>query len=156
MRNWPYAYSLGNVASQSKIAGKFDIHSMLYGGSNTTGHSCTGGWNLAINAFSPNQDASWKFMSYMLGTSAQKEGAIGASFTTTLQSVYDDADVLKAQPLFTKLKPVLQNAQPRPVSPKYPDLSAAIQLRIHQALLKQTSPSAALSALQADLQRLGS
>jgi len=57
MRNWPYAYSLGN-ASGSKVAGKFDIHSIPYGGSNTVGHSCTGGWNMAINAFSKNPDAS--------------------------------------------------------------------------------------------------
>src|SRR5690242_15262425 len=31
MRNWPYAYSLGN-ASGSKVAGKFDITSIPYGG----------------------------------------------------------------------------------------------------------------------------
>jgi multiple sugar transport system substrate-binding protein len=154
MRNWVYAYSLGNNPAQSKIAGKFDIHPMLYGGSNTVGHSCVGGWNLAINAFSPNPDASWKFVQYMLSSYAQNEGAIGASWTTTLKSVYTDASVLKAEPLFSKLSPVLQTAQPRPVSPRYPDVSAAIQLYVHQALLKQMSPTAALSTLQSKLQSL--
>jgi multiple sugar transport system substrate-binding protein len=154
MRNWPYAYSLGNDATKSKIAGKFDIHSMPYGGSSTVGHSCVGGWNMAINAFSKNTDASWSFMKYMLGPEAQKQLAIKGSFTPALKSVYDDADVKAKQPLFTKLAPILQNSLPRPVSPVYPDLSNIIQTHVHQALTKQVSPQDALSALQSELQTL--
>ena len=153
MRNWPYAYALGN-ASGSKVAGKFDIHAMPYGGSNTVGHSCIGGWNMAINAFSKNPDASWSFMKYMLGPDAQKQLAIKGSFTPALKSVYDDADVKAKQPLFTKLAPILQNALPRPVSPVYPDLSNIIQSHVHQALTKAASPADALSALQSQLQTL--
>ncbi len=154
MRNWPYAYSLGNDATKSKVAGKFNITSMPYGGSNTTGHSCVGGWNMAINAFSKNVDASWTFIQYMLGTYAQKQLAIKGSFTPALKSVYDDPDVKTAQPLFTKLQPILQNSLPRPVSPVYPDLSNIVQTHVHQALTKQVTPAAALTALQTELQTL--
>lgn len=153
MRNWPYAYSLGNAAG-SKVAGKFDITSIPYGGSGTVGHSCVGGWNMAINAFSKNPDASWSFIKYMLGPDAQKQLALKGSFTPALQSVYDDASVKAAQPLFTKLAPILQNSLPRPVSPVYPDLSNIIQNHVHQALTKQASPADALSALQTELQAL--
>jgi multiple sugar transport system substrate-binding protein len=153
MRNWPYAYSLGN-ASGSKVAGKFDIHSMPYGGSNTTGHSCVGGWNMAINAFTKNPDAAWSFMKYMLGPDAQKTLAIKGSFTPALNSVYNDADVKAKQPLFTKLAPILQNSLPRPVSPVYTDLSNMIQVNVHQALTKAVGPAAALSTLQSQLQTL--
>jgi multiple sugar transport system substrate-binding protein len=154
MRNWPYAYELGNTASQSKVAGKFDITSIPSGSSGTPGHSCTGGWNLAINAFSKNTDQSWEFIHYMLGAEAQKQIAIGASLTGTLLSVYDDQTVLSKQPLFAKLKPVLQNALPRPVSPKYTDVSDVIQRDIYQALKKQMSPSQALTQLESDLKRV--
>lgn len=153
MRNWPYAYALGNTAGVA-IDGKFDVTSMPSGGSNTTGHSCTGGWNLATNAYSSNADASWEFINYLLSPDAQKTLAIKASLTGCLQSIYDDADVLKAQPLFTKLKPVLQNAKPRPVSPRYPDVSNAIQSHLFSALKKQVSPTAALTALTSDLKGL--
>ncbi len=153
MRNWPYAYSLGN-ASGSKVAGKFDITSLPYGGSSTTGHSCTGGWNMAINAFTKNADAAWTFMHYVLGESAQKTLAIKGSFTPALNSVYSDADVQKAQPLFTKLAPILQNALPRPVSPVYTDLSNIIQTQLHLALTKSITPQAALSAMASQLQTL--
>jgi multiple sugar transport system substrate-binding protein len=154
MRNWPYAYSLGNDPTQSKIAHKFDITSLPYGGSSTTGHSAIGGWNLAINAFSKNPDPAWTFIQYMLQEAAQKKAAINASQTVTLKSVYTDAEVLAKEPLFGKLTDVLQNAKPRPVSPVYTDLSNAIQSNIYQALKKQMSPSAALSALQSALQKI--
>ncbi len=156
MRNWPYAYSLGNDPAKSKVAGKFDVHPMLYGGSNTTGHSTTGGWNLAINAYTSTdkQNAAWKFMQYLLGPEAQKVGATVASFTVALQSVYGDADVQSKQPFFSKLTDSLQNALPRPITPRYVDVTNAIQLRIHQALTKQSTTSAALAALTTDLQPL--
>jgi len=154
MRNWPYAYSLGNDPSSSKIAGKFEVHNMLYGGNNTTGHSSLGGWQYGINAFSKNPDASWKFVQHQLAEPAQKTIAIKLSLTATLKSLYTDADVLKANPFFAKLKPVFETAQPRPVTPFYPDVSNAIQVRVHNALTGQASPSAALSALQTDLQAI--
>lgn len=154
MRNWPYAYSLGNDATKSKVAGKFDIHAIPYGGKGTVGHSAVGGWNMAINAFSKKSDAAWSFIKYILSDAAQKELAIKGSFTPALKSTYDDADVKAKQPLFTKLQPILLNSLPRPVSPVYPDLSNLIQTHIHQALTKTASPASALSALQSDLQAL--
>jgi ABC-type glycerol-3-phosphate transport system substrate-binding protein len=154
MRNWPFVYVLQNDPTSSKIAGKFDVHAMLYGVGQTTGHSCIGGWNLAINAFSKHVDASWKFIQYMLGPYAQKQLAIQGSYTPALQSVYNDPEVLQKEPLFTKLFPILQTALPRPVSPVYPNLSKMIQAHVHQALLKQVSPQDALNALQSDLQVL--
>ena len=154
MRNWPYAYSLGNDPSSSKIAGKFDVHNMLYGGSNTTGHSSLGGWQYGINAFSKNQDAGWKFVQHQLSPASQKTIALKLSLTATLKSIYTDADVLKANPFFAKLAPVFETAQPRPVTPFYPDVSNAIQVRIHNALTGQSSPQAALTALTSDLQAI--
>jgi multiple sugar transport system substrate-binding protein len=69
-----------------------------------------------------------------------------------LQNIYNDPDVQQKQPLFTKLAPILQNALPRPVSPVYLDISNIIQTQVHQALTKQVTPAAALSALQSQLQ----
>jgi multiple sugar transport system substrate-binding protein len=154
MRNWPYAYVLSNDPKASKIAGKFDIHPMLYGGSNTTGHSNIGGWQYGINSFSKNPDASWKFVQFRLSPGAQKTIAVELSFLSTLKSTYTDKDVLAKNPFFSKIGTIVQNALPRPVSPFYPDISNAIQARIHSALTKQSSPADALSGLQSDLQAI--
>ena len=154
MRNWPYAYSLGNDPTKSKIAGKYDVHPMLSSSSSTTGHSCLGGWQLGINAFSKEPDAAWKFVHFMLSLESQKALATVASLFATHKSIYSDPDVLAKVPFFGKMQPVLQAAQPRPVSPVYPDISDAIQQRVHEALTKQTTPAAALSQLQSDLQTI--
>jgi multiple sugar transport system substrate-binding protein len=154
MRNWPYAYALGNDPKTSKIANKFDVRPMLSGGSNTTGHSNLGGWQYGINAFSKNPDAAWKFIQYMLSPTPQKAFAIQLSLFATLKSIYTDPDVLKANPFFGKMQPVFESALPRPVSPFYPDITNAIQQRVHSALTKQSSVSDALSGLQSDLQAI--
>src|SRR5207237_4481398 len=106
LRNRPYAYSLGNDPKTSKIAGKFDVHTMLYGGSNTTGHSCLGGWQYGINAYSKNPDAAWKFVQHQLNPASQKTIAIQLSLFATLKSIYTDPDVLAKNPFFSKMQPV--------------------------------------------------
>jgi len=153
-RNWPYQFASSNDPASSKVVGKFEVHNMLYGGTNTSGHSSLGGWQLGINAFSKNPDAAWMFIQHQLAEPAQKTFAVKLSLTSTLLSIYDDADVLKANPFFAKLKPVFQTAQPRPVTPFYPDVSNAIQVRVHNALTGQATPSAALAALTTDLQAI--
>ena len=154
MRNWPYAFVLGNDPKTSKIAGKFDVHPMLYGGTSTTGHSSLGGWQYGINAFSKNPDAAWKFIQFQLSPPSQKTLATELSLFSTLKSIYTDKDVLAKTPFFGKMQPVLQGALPRPVSPFYPDISNAIQQRVHSALTKQSSVADALSGLQSDLQNI--
>jgi len=152
MRNWTYAYALDN-APTSKVARRFDISSIPYGGTNKIGHSTIGGWNLGINAFSkPDKiDASWQFIQYMLSEKAQKRLALEASLAPTLKSVYQDRDVLAKNPFFQNLGSVLQNALPRPTSPRYIDLSSAIQSRVYAALTKHSSPAEALAGLEGDL-----
>jgi ABC-type glycerol-3-phosphate transport system substrate-binding protein len=153
MRNWG-ADAVGLDTKTAKVVGKFDVHSTLAGEENTKGRSCVGGWDLGINAFSKNVDASWTFIHYLLGADVQKALTLSKSRFATLQSVYEDAEVLAEVPMVRHLKPIFLDALPRPLSPVYSDMSEAIQLHIHQALTRQTSPADALSALQSDLQTI--
>lgn len=154
MRNWPYAYKLGNDPTQSKITNKFSFGPIPYGTGQSVGHSAIGGWNLAINAYTQNADAAWEFINFMMQPAQQKYAAINASLTVTLLSIYDDQGVLQKQPLFAKLKGSLENAKSRPVSPVYNDVSIAIQRNVYNALKKQASPADALSAMSNDLKHV--
>ncbi len=154
MRNWPYAFALGNDAKTSKIAGKFDVRPMLAGGGNSTGHSNLGGWQYGINSYSKNPDAAWKFIQHMLSPESQKTFAIELSLFSTLKSIYTDSDVLAKNPFFSKMQPVFEGALPRPITPFYPDVTNAIQQRVHSALVKQTSVADALSGLESDLKTI--
>ncbi len=154
MRNWPYAY---NTQSQV-LARHFDVHPLLSGGNHHTGYSSLGGWQLAINAFVDpvKQDAAWEFIHYMLQLEAQKIGAITGSWMMTLQSIYEDQEVLSKVPFYKQLKPILQTAVPRPVAPNYTDISTAILFHVRQALARQVSVPEAVQALASHLKQLTS
>ena len=154
MRNWPYAYSTQSQALDHHFA----IHSLLPGGNNHTGHSSLGGWQLAINAFidPAKQDAAWEFIQYMLQPEAQKIGATMGSWAMTLQSIYEDQEVLSKVPFYEQLKPILQAAVPRPVAPNYIDISTAILFHVRQALAGLMSVPEAIEGLASRLKQLTS
>jgi multiple sugar transport system substrate-binding protein len=49
---------------------------------------------------------------------------------------------------------VIEFAVPRPVTPVYNQLSEILQINLHRALTRQTSPEAALARAQSDMQQL--
>lgn len=158
MRNWPYVYvhAQGTKTQKTQVTGKFDIHPMLYGGSNTVGHSSIGGWQLAINSFTDpdKQAAAWKFIQYMLGREAQEKGAREAGWLVTLQDIYTDRSIGNEIPLFKKIGPILQTAKPRPLTPRYEEVSQKIQIHVRRALNKTVSVSQALQDLASALKPL--
>ena len=58
MRNWPYAYALGNSAD-APIKGKFDVAPLPAGtGEGARPVATLGGWNLAVSKYSNHADAA--------------------------------------------------------------------------------------------------
>ncbi len=151
MRNWPSHFFWSNDARQTKIAEEFTVTQLP-----SAARSCLGGWQLAINKFSPHKDEAWTFIQWMLQRDAQQYLAVKEAFPVTLNSVYNDPYINDLNPFFNKLPSILQNAQWRPISPYYPDISNAIQQNIHQALAQQDQfpPEKALHNLQNDLERI--
>ena len=154
MRNWAYAIAPGNDSSLSKVVGKFAVSALPAGGSNMQGHGCVGGWHLGINAFSKNPEAAWTFLHYLLSAEEQKSLILTQSGFATLQSVYEDPEVMAHIPFVGRIKSIFLTALPRPISPVYQDISPALQLRVYEALTKQRSAADALHTLQADLQTI--
>jgi multiple sugar transport system substrate-binding protein len=140
MRNWPYAYALGN---QSSIKGKFDISPLpAFQGGKPAG--VIGGVNNMISAYSKNPDAAVLFINYITNPKSQALLATKASLPPVLTKTYDDPAVQKALPFATKLRQAVSQAQPRPVSPVYNQISEAIYNNVYAALSGSTSPTSAL------------
>ncbi|HTI15159.1 MAG TPA: ABC transporter substrate-binding protein [Dictyobacter sp.] len=153
MRNWPYAYT---DIQKSPLKGKVSLHPMLPGGDYKVGHSTIGGWQLGINAFiePEKQMAAWKFIQYMMSEKAQRQAAIQASWIITRQNLYTDTQIISHVPFYQQLTPMLQDAQPRPMTPEYDAVSEAILFHVRQALSRVSSVSTALSAMKKDLEPL--
>jgi len=149
MRNWPYAYALGK---DSKIADKFDI-ATFPGFAGNKGAGVIGGYNLAISAFSKNPEGSLAFIEFATSPDQQKIMATEASLPPTIASVYDDPAVKKAMPFAEELRSAIEQAKPRPVSPVYPQITAAIYDNVYAALQGDMSPDEAASKMNDEIQK---
>jgi trehalose/maltose transport system substrate-binding protein len=153
MRNWPYAYSLGEAAD-SKIKGKFGVAPLPHGAG---GHSVAtvGGWQLAVSKFSKHQAAAIEFVRYMTSKAVEKFDTITNSNVPTIPSLAKDPAIKKAAPY---LKPATANV-PRATRParflkgKYNEGSKDIYQGINQ-ILNGTPASNVLPGIQSKLQRL--
>jgi multiple sugar transport system substrate-binding protein len=149
MRNWPYAYALGK---ESKIADDFEI-TTFPGYAGGEGAGVLGGYDLAIATYSENPEGSLAFIEHATGAEQQKIMAIEASLPPTLTEVYDDPEVKKAMPFAEELRTAIEQAQPRPVSPVYPQISEAIYNNVFAALQGDMSADEASSKMNEEIQK---
>jgi multiple sugar transport system substrate-binding protein len=142
MRNWSYAYALGN-AKGSKVKGKFKVAPFpdFEGG---TKAAILGGHNLVISAYSKNPQGAVKLIDYLTSPEVEAVNAAKYSITPTLVATYDDPAVKKAMPFAAELKQGVEQAHARPVTPVYPQVSQAIYKNVNAALSGQASPQDAL------------
>ena len=149
MRNWPYAYALGK---DSKIADNFDI-ATFPGFAGKEGAGVLGGYNLAISAYSKNPEGSLAFAEFATNPEQQALMATEASLPPTVTETYDDPAVKKAMPFAEELRTAIEQAQPRPVSPVYPQISEAIYNNVYAALQGDMSADEAASKMNEEIQK---
>lgn len=139
--NWPYIFPLAN-AKGSPIAGKVAWIPFPSGTGNP--QAALGGDDLVINAKSPNQAADWKFIQYMDSAQVQIARAVAAGDAPALQAAYSGTLYAKV-PYFKQAEKVFAVTAPRPVTPAYPKISAALQTMLSSVLANQQSAQAALA-----------
>jgi multiple sugar transport system substrate-binding protein len=148
MRNWPYAYALGK---ESNIADDFEVAKFPgYGGNEGAG--VVGGYNLGISAFSDNPDGSLAFAEFLTTQPVQKEMFIKATLPAVATAVYEDAEVKKEIPFTEELLKAVEQAQARPVSPVYTEISEAIFNNVFEVLNGRHSADAATSQMNSEIE----
>ena len=156
MRNWPYAYGLGN-GDDSAVKGLFAVTTLPIGGAGDTSAATLGGWNVAVSKYSAHPDAAISLAMYLAGPEAQKQRAINESNLPTIMALYDDADIAAAQPIIPQWKDVFLNAVPRPSAPtlgKYNEVSSKFWSAVHETLSGNGTAAENLELLEADLTEL--
>jgi multiple sugar transport system substrate-binding protein len=149
MRNWPYAYALGNKAP--KIKGKFAI-TTLPGFAGNPGAGVLGGTNLAISASSKNPGGALALINFFTGDVGQRLIGEGATPPATI-AAYDVKSVRKAIGLPDEIRDAVGKAQPRPVSPVYPQISQAIYKNVNKALAGELSTDDAVATMDRDIKK---
>jgi multiple sugar transport system substrate-binding protein len=150
MRNWPYAYSLGQKKGTA-VSGKFDVVPFPeFEGAGKA--AILGGHNYVISVFSDNPGAALKYTDWMTQEESQKEMFLGYSLAPVLTAVYEDPEIKEKYPFAAQLQESVSQARARPVSPVYPQISQAIYKNVNEALAGRTSPEEALKAAQTEMQ----
>ncbi|HEX6753895.1 MAG TPA: ABC transporter substrate-binding protein [Solirubrobacterales bacterium] len=148
MRNWPYAYALGK---ESNIADDFAVVKFPGFGGNE-GAGVVGGYNLGVSAYTDNPDGSLAFAEFMVTPEVQKQMFIKATLPATATSVYNDAEVKAEIPFTTELLKAVEQAQARPISPVYTEISQAIYDNVFEVLNGKQSPDQAASKMSAEIE----
>jgi len=150
MRNWPYAYSLGQDP-KSPIAGKFDVTVLPKGGEDGKNAACLGGWQLMVSAYSKAPDVAADLVKYLTSADLQKKHAVDISLLPTMPALYSDSDVLAKNPFFKNLLPVLENAVARPstvTGADYNQISTAFFQNVNKVLSGGSSAKDAVAAIE--------
>lgn len=154
MRNWPYAFSLGN-GDDSAIKGQFDVVPLPDGGGGSA--ATLGGWNLAVSKYSPNPAAAMELALFLASEESQRVRATEVSRLPTLISLYDDAEIAEVRPIIPRWKDIFLNAVPRPSAPTkndYNEVSKEFWTAVHNTLSGNGTAEENLQQLERRLKRL--
>ncbi|MCA2409309.1 extracellular solute-binding protein [Rhizobium leguminosarum bv. viciae 248] len=143
--NWTYMYNMANNPKDSKVAGKVGVVPAPGIAGKSEVSAVNGSMGLGITSASQHPDVAWKYITFM--TSQATQNSYAKLSLPIWASSYEDPDVTKGQEeLISAAKVGLAAMYPRPTTPKYQELSTALQQAIQEALLGQSSPEDALKS----------
>jgi multiple sugar transport system substrate-binding protein len=151
--NWGFAWDRFQVDPDSTVKGKVGVMPLpaMAGGKSAT---CVGGWQWAVSAFSKHKAEAAKLVKFMSTTGASKLLAIEGSLLPVYQSVYVDADVVKAVPWFKDASNVVIAGKNRPMSRDYGQVSDVIRTTTSAVLARTKKPDEGVSEIQSRLARV--
>ncbi|QND50532.1 extracellular solute-binding protein (plasmid) [Phyllobacterium sp. 628] len=141
--NWTYMYNMANDPKDSKVAGKVGVVPAPGIDGKSTVSAVNGSMGLGITSTSKHPDEAWKYITFM--TSQQTQNQYAKLSLPIWASSYTDPAVSKGQEeLIAAAKQSLAAMYPRPTTPKYQELSTALQQAVQESLLGTAKPEDAL------------
>jgi trehalose/maltose transport system substrate-binding protein len=150
MRNWPYAWALLNGAD-SDLQGKVGVAPLPKGGPRGSHAATLGGWQLAVSRHSANRAAATELVRYLTSAAEQKRRALAGAYAPTMPALYQDPEVLAANPFFADLAAALPDAVARPsaiAGKHYPQVSTLFWEAAHDTLIGNGSARDNLARLE--------
>jgi len=134
LRNWSYVWSIAQDKTQSDVVGKVEVAPLPHFAGKKSA-ACLGGYQYGVNASTKNKEAAIDFLRWLSTPATQLHFATEQGFVPTRLSVFDEPELAKTQPFIQKLKNVSLGAIPRPVTPKYPQVTLILQSEVSRALV---------------------
>jgi multiple sugar transport system substrate-binding protein len=147
---WGYVWNRAQNDADSTVKDKIGVVP-LPGFTADRQSTCIGGWQVAVSAFSKNKAEAAKLARYLSSPEVSKQQAVLASHLPVFAEVYNDADVLKANPWFAQALPVVQAARSRPVTPRYTEVSEIMRTNMNAFLAGTKTADQALGDMNTRL-----
>ncbi|AXE24519.1 ABC transporter substrate-binding protein [Streptomyces globosus] len=151
LRNWPYVYAEAS-APDSKVAGRFGAVPLP--GPDGPGASVLGGSNLAVSSRSRHPASAADLISYLTSEPVQRKVLTEGALPPVRAALYEDPELVRAYPYLPVLRESVLSAVPRPKSPRYDQVSLAVQAVAQDLLSLRQTPEQAVARLARELEAL--
>ncbi|MEV7439936.1 ABC transporter substrate-binding protein [Streptomyces sp. NPDC091204] len=148
LRNWPYLYADAS-AEGSKVAGRFGAVPLP--GRDGPGTSVLGGSNLAVSSRSRHPASAADLISYLTSERVQRQVLTEGSLPPVRAALYEDPELIRAYPYLPTLRQSVLSAAPRPKSPRYDQVSLAVQAVAQDLMALRQTPEQAVARLAREL-----
>ncbi len=156
MRNWPYAWALGNNPD-SPIKGKIGVAPLPKGGANGKHTGTLGGWNMSVSKYSKHPKEAADLVRYLTTKQIQIQRAVDGAYNPTIGDAYQAPEIEAANPFMVTLYDTFTNAVARPsklTGRKYNKVSSKFWNAVHSVLSGKETAEESLARLEKDLNRI--
>jgi multiple sugar transport system substrate-binding protein len=150
MRNWSGAFVSASTSVSSKVRGKFKVAQLP--GPDGAGVSVLDVHSLAINADATHKRTALEFIKFAQSPDIQRLRLEQAGLAPVLTASYDDGSLQQKIGYLSTLKDSLSSAKTMPVTPRYADVSVALQDNAYAAITRTKPVDQALKDLQAAIE----
>jgi multiple sugar transport system substrate-binding protein len=147
LRNWSYVWKISQSETESKVVDKVAVVPLPHF-PNKKSAAALGGYQYGINASSKKREAAVEFVRWMSSPETQLRFATQLGLCPTRSAVFDRPEIASEQPFMQQLKDVFLGAIPRPVTPKYPQVTLVLQSEVSRALTSGNVKEALQTAKQ--------
>lgn len=147
-RNWTFAFE---SLDKTEVEGKYGVANIPHF-EGEEGHPNNGDRLFTINAFSEHKDEAWEAIKYFLSDEEQALMVSEAGYIPAVQSVANDPEVQKDQPILADMQEILENSKNRPSIRNYEEFSQIMQPQINAVLSNEdVNPEEALDTAQQEI-----
>jgi multiple sugar transport system substrate-binding protein len=133
LRNWSYVWKIAQSEAESKVVDQVAVVPLPHF-PNKKSAASLGGYQYGINGSSKKREAAVEFVRWMSSPETQLRFATQLGLCPTRAAVFERPEIGTEQPFMQQLKDVFLGAIPRPVTPKYPQVTLALQSAVSTAL----------------------